>query len=482
MHSTPLPTVILGGGFTGLFTALHLCHKRYPHPIILIDQAERFVFKPLLYELLSSEMTTNQVWPRFAELLDCDAITFVQGTVADIDLEQKEIRLASGLCYPYGKLVLGLGSTTNYFGIEGARENTFSLRDGQDAIALSQHLRACLQKASQTQDPALRQSLLTVAIVGAGPAGIEMAATLGDLLPQWYQKLNGNLDELQIAVLNRSEKILKGDMNGRLRDTVLEALDNRTVPPKIIAKAAVSDILPGKVVYQQAEQTHELMAATIVWAGGNAVHPLIEALPVTERDRAGRLKVLPTLQLSAFKDVFAGGDVSILDSPLPPTAQVAYQQGAGIAANLMAQAQGAPLKPAKVNLRGTLMKLGLREGATYLFDRVLIAGRPGHLMRQGTYLELLPTPVHNFKATVEWLTEEVFQAHSPQAQTRATPQTPTSLKRLGDGLIAAVTAASLILFWRTVQPTEFANTLQPTGIPILLDQLQHGRTPQQSQN
>lgn len=66
-----IPIVILGGGFTGLFTALHLCHQRYPRPVILIDQKERFVFKPLLYELLSGEMTINQVCPRYDQLLDC---------------------------------------------------------------------------------------------------------------------------------------------------------------------------------------------------------------------------------------------------------------------------------------------------------------------------------------------------------------------------------------------------------------------------
>lgn len=64
------PTVILGAGFTGLFTALHLCNNHYPKPVILIDQAERFVFKPLLYELLSTEMTTDQVSPRYEELLN----------------------------------------------------------------------------------------------------------------------------------------------------------------------------------------------------------------------------------------------------------------------------------------------------------------------------------------------------------------------------------------------------------------------------
>ncbi|MEM6714908.1 MAG: NAD(P)/FAD-dependent oxidoreductase [Cyanobacteria bacterium P01_D01_bin.6] len=470
MDSPTLPAVILGGGFAGLFTALHLCHKRYPHPIILIDQAERFVFKPLLYELLSSEMTTNQVWPRFTELLNCDTVTFVQGRVAAIDLDKQEVKLDSGLSYSYGKLVLTLGSTANYFGIRGAREQTFALRDGNDAIALSQHLRARLQQASQTSDRQQRQSLLTVAIVGAGPAGIEMAATLGDLLPQWYRKLNGDINEIRVVVLNRAEQILKGDMNGKLRETALAALDSRTVRPEIIAKATVQEVLPERVIYQQAEVTHELPAATVVWAAGNDVHPLVKSLPVEERDRAGRLKALPTLQLPAFPEVFVGGDVSVLDTPLPPTAQVAYQQGAGIANNLVALAQNTPPKPVKVSLRGTLMKLGLREGATYLFDKVLIPGRAGHLMRQGTYLELLPNPVHNFKATVEWLTEEVFQAHSPAMRPKPAPA--GRFKWVGDSLVVTAAAASLLLFWRTVEPTTFTRTLEPTGIPAALNYLQ----------
>lgn len=84
------PTVILGAGFTGLLTALHLCHQGYPRRIVLIDQKERFVFKPLLYEFLSGEMNTNQVWPRYEELLDCDGIAFVQDSVKNIDLPTSE--------------------------------------------------------------------------------------------------------------------------------------------------------------------------------------------------------------------------------------------------------------------------------------------------------------------------------------------------------------------------------------------------------
>ena len=70
-------TVILGGGFTGLFTALHLAHQHYPRSVILIDQDERFCFKPLLYEYCSGEMDAQQVVPRFDQLLqDSGAIKY----------------------------------------------------------------------------------------------------------------------------------------------------------------------------------------------------------------------------------------------------------------------------------------------------------------------------------------------------------------------------------------------------------------------
>ncbi|MEH1833759.1 MAG: hypothetical protein V7L29_17225 [Nostoc sp.] len=74
-------------------------------------------------------------------------------------------------------------------------------------------------------------------------------------------------------------------------------------------------------------------------------------------------------------------------------------------------ALGYGLKPAKVNLRGTLLKLGLDESVANIFNEFEIDGEAGHLIRQGTYLELLPTPLHNFKATTEWLKDEVFERH-----------------------------------------------------------------------
>lgn len=404
------PTLILGGGFTGLFTALHLSHQRCTLPTILIDQEWSFIFKPLLYEFLTGELNVDLVWPRYDELLHNSSIAFVRDTVQDIDLQTRQVQLSSGLQYTYSNLVLALGSTVGYFGIEGAKENTFPFRTGEDAIALGQHLRDCLQRASQTSDIEERRTLLTVAILGAGRSGIELAGTLADLLPDWYAPLGGDVSEIRIVVIQRGKEILKGDLNN-LRSSAESALQKRTVPVELLLEAEVSAVLANKVEFKRHNSSEVFPAATIIWTTGTATHPLIKALPITEayRDKQGRLQVTPTLQLPDFPEVFAGGDCTVdMQNPLPATAQVAYQQAATIARNMKAISEGDSPSPVHVRLRGTLMKLGLDESVAEIFDRFEVKGKLGHLIRQATYLEMLPTPMRNFKATAEWLTDEVF--------------------------------------------------------------------------
>lgn len=444
MTTSVYQTVILGGGFTGLFTALHLSHQHYPRSVILIDQNDRFCFKPLLYEYFSGEMDMEQVVPSYQELLYHSGVIFVQSSVEAIDLQKRQVQLVNGDCYSYSHLVLALGSVTGYFGVEGARENALPFRNQQDAIAIDRHLRDCLQRAVQVSDPALRRQILTTVVVGGGPSGVEMAATLADFLPQWYRTLEGNSEEVRVVLVNHGD-LLEGDINSHLRAAAKQALQERIVPVEVITGAKVTAVHPTRIEYQRNGQTETLEAGTIIWTTGTNTHPLIKSLPIPDahRDKHGRLSVTPALQLPDFPEVFAGGDCAMdlqpesgtgdeyepaehqpdqstsaenhypNPKPLPPTAQVAYQQGAAIAYNLRALALGYDLKPARVNLRGTLLKVGLNNGIVNIFDTIEITGEAGQLIRQGTYLELLPTPIHNFKATAEWLKDEVIERYHP---------------------------------------------------------------------
>jgi NADH dehydrogenase len=332
----------------------------------LIDPQERFVFKPMLYELLTGELSEDIVCPTYEELLKGSDITFVQDTVKAIDLSQKHITLISGSDHPYEHLVLAVGSVQGYLGTEGAQKNAFAFRTRENAIALERQLHECLQRASQTQDEAQRRSLLTFAIVGGGPTGVEMAATLADLLPYWYAQLKGDIHEIRIVLINHGKTILAGDVNAGLKEDALHAFRTRTVPVELILGVGVKSVEPDHLEYQSANSTEikKLLSQTTIWTAGTAVNPLIQSLksqiPADHLDRHGLPLVTPILQLLDFPEVFAAGDCAdVQQQPLPALAQVAYQQGASIAHSLIALAKGASPSQAHISLRGTLMKLGL---------------------------------------------------------------------------------------------------------------------------
>lgn len=472
MNSTSHPTLILGGGFVGLFTALHLAHQSYRRPMILIEPRDRFVFKPLLYELLTGELHLDHICPPYARLFANSPVQHVQDTVEMIDLHHRQVTLTSGQSYHYGSLVLALGSQTSYFNTPGAVEHTVPFSTAMDAMHLQTRLKTCLEKARSISDPEAQQQPLTVAILGAGPAGVELACTLADILPVWYDDLGGSINRLRIVLINRSGEILKGDINSRLRQTAQQSFTQRTIPIELVLNATVTEIQSDGVVYQQQGQTEFLPAATMVWTAGSAPHSLLQTLAVApdQRDARGRLQVMPTLQLPGFPEVFVGGDCAYVpDHPQPPTAQVAYQQGKAIADNLSALARNEPALPAAISLRGTLMKLGIGEGAANLFNRVELKGEVGHLIRQATYLELLPTPLHNFRNTTEWLKDELLQHHqarsiNPRHQSR-TPVLAGMSALLASGLIAVP------LIWRAAHPDQFRQQMSGSGIPALIDRM-----------
>jgi NADH dehydrogenase FAD-containing subunit len=453
-------TVIVGGGFVGLFTALHLRHRNYKDPVILIDSQARFVFKPLLYEYLTGEMQEEQVTPTYTELLQGSNVSFVQDSVTQIDLNQRQVVLLSGAHYSYQYLVLAVGSIQGYFGTDGAQEHAFPFRTQTDALRLKHHLQDCLGQASQTGDRNQRQTLLTFAIVGAGPSGVELAATLADLLPGWYGQRGGNIQDIRIVLINHSENILEGDINTDLRDIALEALKEKKISVELMLGVGVESVEPNQLHYKTKDRTHEisqsLMSATTIWTAGTAPNPLIAALllPKNCLNKQGQILVTPTLQIPSFPEVFAAGDcVTVQSQFFPPIAQVAYQQGAGIADNLVALSQQKLPKPVPVSLRGTLMKLGIGNGIANLFNKVQIKGKTGDLIRNATYLEMLPSPIHNFKAVTEWLRDDIFEEHT-SAKTIASPfdkpkQSSRTVVRLGSIAIAAVLGIGLIAVWRS---------------------------------
>jgi NADH dehydrogenase len=206
-----------------------------------------------------------------------------------------------------------------------------------------------------------------------------MAAILADLLPDWYAQLGGDIRQIRIVLINHGKTILAGDVNAGLQEEALHAFRTRTLPVELILGVGVKGVAQDHLEYQPANSTEikTLLTQTTIWTAGTAVNPLIQNLksqiPGDHPDKHGLPLVTSTLQLLDFPEVFAAGDCAdVQPQTLPALAQVAYQQGASIAHNLIALAKGASPSPAHVSPRGTLMKLGLGNGVANLFDKVQI--------------------------------------------------------------------------------------------------------------
>ncbi|MGK7945014.1 MAG: NAD(P)/FAD-dependent oxidoreductase, partial [Microcystaceae cyanobacterium] len=184
---------ILGGGFGGLYTALRL--SQFPWQpentpqITLIDQSDRFLFTPLLYELMTGEMQTWEIAPPFSELLADTSIQFQQGRVTKIDVPDKQVEIKSGITFDYDYLVIALGGNTPLDLVSGAKDYAIPFKTLENAYRLGERLRLLEQS---------EQEKIRIAIVGGGYSGVEIACKLADRLGE----------RGRIRVIERGKEIL----------------------------------------------------------------------------------------------------------------------------------------------------------------------------------------------------------------------------------------------------------------------------------
>jgi NADH:ubiquinone reductase (non-electrogenic) len=395
---------ILGGGFGGLYTALELIRRPWPEPpqITLVDRQERFVFAPLLYELLTGEMEEWEVAPRFQDLLP-EGVAFRRGAVQSVDLQEHRVFLAEGQTLEYDALVLALGGETPLQGVPGAAEFAFPFRTLADA----QRLRAHLQTL-EARDPA---QAIYLAIVGAGASGVELACKLADRLGS----------RGQIRLIEVGSQILPGFAPSS-RKAAQAALAQRRVQvelqTKVLGIEATGDNgAPPFRLQRQRLATQEMavdLVDAVLWTVGTQPAAAIANLDLPKNER-GRLQVLPTLQTPTFPEVFALGDgAAVVDAtgqPVPATAQAAFQEAGYCAWNLWALlTQERPLLPFRYFSLGEMLSLGADTAVVSALGGLTLTGPLGYLARRVAYLFRLPTLEHQLRVGWSWMTRPLWQA------------------------------------------------------------------------
>jgi demethylphylloquinone reductase len=384
----PARICILGGGFGGLYTALRLSQfpfaKHETPEITLVDKRDRFLFSPLLYELLTGELETWEISPPYSDLLANTNIRFIQGEVAHINLEDKQVKLDNDNTLNYDYLVLSMGGKTPLNGVEGAEKHAIAFRDIPDAYQLEEKLR--LLEASPAEK-------IRIAIVGGGYSGVELACKLRDRVG----------DKARIRIIEQSNMILRNSSEFN-RDTAKKALEKRDIWMDL--ETSVQSVTENTISLLYKGQLDTLPVDIVLWTVGNQVSPLVENLDFVKNKR-GQIITNSTLQVREYPEIFALGDLAECQDAegkqVPATAQVAIQQADYTAWNIWASLTGRPLLQFRYFPLGEMMTLGT-DNATLTGLGIELDGPLAHLVRRLAYLYRLPTLDHQIKVAFNWIT------------------------------------------------------------------------------
>ncbi len=349
--------VIIGAGFGGLWAARTLAHSLAD--VLLVDRNNYHTFSPLLYQVAAAELEPENIaYPVRSILKKWPNVHFDMAEVQRVDLAAQTVTTADRtLRYDY--LISAIGSTFSFFGIPGAAEYALPLKTLEQAIALRNHILRCFEQATREADALRRQQILSFAIVGGGPTGVEFAGALAELacgpLVRDFPLLD--FSQVHVMLFEAAESLLFGQPKS-LGDYAEKRL--RSMGVDIRLQAAVSQVMPEAIRLRDGTF---IPAETVVWTAGVRGVPEAAAwgLPAT---RNGQISVLPTLQVPGHPEVYVVGDLARIEGieggkpALPMVAPVAIQQGVAAARNIARQIAGQTPTPFRYHDRGTLATIG----------------------------------------------------------------------------------------------------------------------------
>jgi NADH dehydrogenase len=357
--------VIIGAGFAGLWAARAL--SRSKADVLVLDRNNYHTFLPLLYQVAAAELEPEDIiYPVRSTLRGQLHLRLLLNEVTGIDLENKMVKTTDHV-FPYNFLVLALGSTSHFFGVEGASEYAFQLKTLEHAIALRNHILYRFERALCETNQEKRKQMLTFAIVGGGPTGVEFSGALSELIRGPLAKDYSALDlrEVRVLLLEATDHLLPS-LPERLQIYAMHRLQKMGV--EIRLGAIVTRIAPDSVTLKDGLF---IPLETVIWTAGvrGAIPAQAADLPIL---RNGRVNVLPTLQVPGHPNVYVIGDLAHLEAngrPVPMVAPVAVQEGEMAAQNIMRQISGQEPRPFHYQDPGTMVTIGRNAAVVHLSGR-----------------------------------------------------------------------------------------------------------------
>jgi NADH dehydrogenase len=341
--------VIIGAGFGGMSALKTFGNKAVD--VLLVDRNNYHGFWPLLYQVATGQLDSASIaYPIRSAIQSYKNADFQLADVTGVDFQNKKVLVEGGEPIVYDYLILAAGSAQFYFGNDALATTTFSMKDVDQAEELRNHVLAAFEKAQTETDPEKRKKLMTIAIVGGGPTGVELAGAYVELFKYNFKRdfPSLNMAEARVVMIEAmgtimmpfSDPNIKGPSDLQL--STAKVLEDRGV--EIMLNAAVDSVADNVVNFKDGRT---LAAGTVIWAAGVRGALLGDKLGLTLQ-RGARVQVNEDLSLPEHPDVYVVGDMAYLEGfkwgertmAYPQVAQVALQMAKKAAENIMVRAAG----------------------------------------------------------------------------------------------------------------------------------------------
>ena len=421
MSGTQHRVVIVGGGFGGLAAAQSLAGAGVA--ITLIDRRNHHLFQPLLYQVATASLSTSEIaWPIRHILRKRADVTTLLGSVTGVDTGGQTVQLEDGSRIAYDSLILATGARHAYFGHDDWEKFAPGLKTLEDATTIRRKLLLAFEAAERESDPARRQALLTFAIIGAGPTGVELAGALIELA---RSSLRGEFRTIQLAetrvvLIEGADRVLL-NFDPALSAYTLKAL--RRLGVEVELGQMVSAIDADGVSYGD----RRLPARTVIWAAGVAASPAAKWLGV-EPDRAGRVRVAPDLSVPGHPNIFVVGDTASISmpdgKPVPGVGDAAKQGGKHAAKVIRARLAGETgTLPFRYRHAGDLATIG-KQAAVIDFGWIKLTGWLAWWVWGLAHIYFLVDLKNRIFVTLSWLWIYLSGQRSARLITQGDPNRP----------------------------------------------------------
>jgi len=403
--------VIAGGGFAGLYAAMHFekrLARRADVEVTLISRDNFILFTPMLHEVAAGDLYPGDIVNPLRRILR--HVKVVEADVCTVDLTGRIVGCTGGIAerelnFEFDHLLLTLGSETNFFDMQGLRDWAVTMKNLADASLLRNRMVALFEEAVFHTDDEVRRQLLTFVTAGGGFSGTETTGAVNDFVRdavRYYPQLSEQL--IRVVVVHPGNFLLPelGEELGRYAE---HKLRQRNV--EVIKGARVASY-DGLVV--TLSDGTSIPARTLIWTAGVKPRPVIESLPC-EKER-GRLLVSEYLAVTGVPGLWAAGDcaaVPILNTENfhPPTAQHGLREGVTVAKNIEATILDRSLKPFRYKMMGQLASIGHRSGVAMVFG-IKFSGFIAWCFWRSVYLMKLPRLAKKLRVMVSWTADLFF--------------------------------------------------------------------------